>query len=194
MKGKKFDHKKLHKLNNPDRLLDIPPGYIWNKINLVKPDVLVDIGAGTGFFSVHFLNYAQNGKIFACDTSDIMIQWMKKNVCPQYPNIIPLKMEESAIPLEEGIADLVYMINLHHELDNPEAILEEAFRVLKKKGTIFIVDWKKEDMSAGPPTHIRYLPEQVRDQLVNAEFKNVTIFSEMLKHFLVVAEKKTAWA
>ena len=183
------DSQKINKLNNPGRLLDIPPEYIWNKLTIVKPDVLVDIGAGTGFFSVHFLNYTKNGKIFACDISDIMIQWMKNNICPKYSNIVPLKIEENVVPLEDGIADLVYMMNLHHELDNPEAILEESFRILKKNGTIFIVDWKKEDMSEGPPTHIRYLPEQVKDQLANVGFKNITIFDEMPKHFLVVAEK-----
>jgi ubiquinone/menaquinone biosynthesis C-methylase UbiE len=189
MNEKKFDPKKLDKLNNPQRLLDIPIEFIWNKIHLLDPVVLVDIGAGTGFFSVPFLKYVKNGKIFACDTSDIMIQWMKNNICPQYPNIVPLEMEESAVPLEDGIADLVYMINLHHELDKPQTILEESFRILKKNGAIFIVDWKKEDMPEGPPLHIRYLPEVVEKQLVSANFKKVHIFNDIPKHFLVVAEK-----
>jgi len=192
MNEKKFDPKKLHKLNDPDRLLDIPPEYIWNKINIVKPEVLVDIGAGTGFFSVSFLKCVKNAKIFACDTSDIMIQWMKNNICPQYPNIVPLIMEENAVPLEDSIADAVYMINLYHELDEPETILEESFRILKNDGAIFIVDWKKEEMSEGPPMHIRYLSEQVKDQLLSVEFVNVTIYNDMSKHFLVVAEKKIA--
>lgn len=190
MNEKKFDPKKLHKLNNPDRLLDIPPEYIWEKINIEGPNVLVDIGAGTGFFSVNFLKYTKKGKIFACDISDIMIQWMNNNICSKYPDIVPLKMEENAVPLEDELADLVYMINLHHELDNPETILKESFRILKANGKIFIVDWKKEDMSEGPPTHIRYLPEQVKDELVNLKFKNVAIFTEMPKHFIVVAGKK----
>ncbi len=72
MNEKKFDPKKLDKLNNPQRLLDIPIEFIWNKIHLPDPVVLVDIGAGTGFFSVPFLKDVKNGKIFACDTSDII--------------------------------------------------------------------------------------------------------------------------
>ena len=190
MTEKKFDPKKLHKLNNPDRLLDIPPEYIWDKINIEEPRVLVDIGAGTGFFCVNFLKYIKKGKIFACDISDIMIQWMNDNICPRYPDIVPLKMEENTVPLEDELADLVYMMNLHHELDNPEKILKESFRILKANGKILIVDWKKEDMSEGPPTHIRYSPEQVKDELLNLKFTNVDIFTKMPKHFMVVAEKK----
>jgi ubiquinone/menaquinone biosynthesis C-methylase UbiE len=79
MDEKRFNPQKLHKLNNPDRLSDQPPEYIWNKLNLKNPNVLVDIGAGTGFFSIPFVGYTKRGKVFACDISDIMIEWMKNN-------------------------------------------------------------------------------------------------------------------
>ena len=189
MDEKKFDSQKIIKLNDPNRLLDIPPEYIWNKLNLIKSDILVDIGAGTGFFSIPFVSFTKNGKVFACDISDIMIEWMENNICPKYPNIVPLKMEEHAIPLEDDLADLVYMINVHHELDAPEEILKESFRLLRNNGKIFIVDWKKEDTPQEPPKHLRYLPEQVQSQLIRVGFENLTIDNEMSKHFLVIAEK-----
>jgi ubiquinone/menaquinone biosynthesis C-methylase UbiE len=189
MDEKRFDPQKLHKLNNPDRLSDLPPDYIWSKLNLKDPSILVDIGAGTGFFSIPFVNYTKNGKVFACDISDIMIEWMANNICHKHPNIIPVKMEGGTVPLEESLADLVYMINLHHELDEPGAMLKEAFRLLKENGKIFIVDWKKEEMLEGPATHLRYLPEEVKKQLIRAGFENIAIYNEMSKHFLVIAEK-----
>ncbi|MGE0087179.1 MAG: class I SAM-dependent methyltransferase [Desulfococcaceae bacterium] len=189
MDEKKFDPKKLDKLNNPNRLNDIPPHYIWDRLNMEKPDVLVEIGAGTAFFSIAFLRHAKHSKIYACDVSEIMIRWVKENVVPKFPNIIPVKTEENFIPLDDGIADLVFMINLHHELDNPALTVEEAYRILKPGGKIFIVDWKKENMAEGPPSQIRCLPEQVKEQIMNSGFKNVSIFSELPKHFLLVGEK-----
>ena len=189
MEDKKFDPKKLAKLNNPERLKDISPEFIWEKLKIANPAILVDIGAGTGFFTVPFLQYLENGKIYACDLSEIMIDWMKNNVCIKHPEVIPVKMEENAVPLESGIADLVYMINLHHELDNPTKILQESQRLLKSTGSIFIVDWKKEDMPEGPPAHIRCSAAQVKDELEGVYFSNVRIFDDMKKHFLVVADK-----
>ncbi len=189
MNEKRFDPTKLHKLNNPDRLLDIPPEYIWNKLNLNKPSVLIDIGAGTGFFSIPFVGYTKNGKVFACDNSEIMIEWMKNNICKERPNIIPLKMEGGAVPLENSVADLVYMIALHHELAEPKKMFKESFRLLKDHGKIFIVDWRKEEMQQGPSRHLRYLPEDVKNQLISVGFKNVDIYNKMPKFFLVVAEK-----
>jgi ubiquinone/menaquinone biosynthesis C-methylase UbiE len=189
MTDKKFDPKKLQKLNNPHRLIDIPPDFVWEKLNIEKPGVFVEIGAGTAFFSIAFLQKSETSTIYACDLSEVMIEWMNKNVSPKYPNIIPVKTEEHTVPLDEGIADLVFMINLHHELEKPVLTLAEANRILKPEGKIFVVDWKKEDMPEGPPAEIRCLPEQIKEQLVHAGFKQVNIYNELQKHFLVVAEK-----
>ena len=151
--------------------------------------MFVEIGAGTAFFSVAFLKKFGSSTLYACDLSEVMINWVKENVSSKYPNIIPVKTEEHTVPLDDGIADLVFMIELHHELDNPSLSLEEAYRILKPDGNIFVVDWKKKDMPEGPPTKIRCLPEQVEEQMVNAGFKDVEIYNELQKHFLVVGKK-----
>ncbi|MEE4242050.1 MAG: class I SAM-dependent methyltransferase [Desulfopila sp.] len=190
MSEKKFDPKKLQKLNNPARLADIPPDYIWEKLDMDKPDVLVEIGAGTAFFSIAFLHKTQCSKIYACDMSDIMIDWMLENVSPQYPGIIPVKTAEYSVPLENAIADLLFMINLHHELENPALTLTEAARLLKPEGKICIIDWKNREMPEGPPLEIRCVPEQVQEQLGSTGFQQLQIFDELPKHFLITGHKR----
>lgn len=189
MNKKKFDPKKLEKLNSSNRLKDIPPDYIWDKLSIKETEVLVEIGAGTAFFSIAFLQHAKPWNIYACDVSEVMINWIKENVVPKFPNIIPVKTEEHSIPLDDAMADLVFMINLHHELDKPALTVEEAYRILKPGGNIFIVDWKKKNMAEGPPTQNRCLPEQVKKQLESSGFKHVKIFNELPKHFLLVGGK-----
>ena len=189
MNEKKFDPKKLQKLNNPQRLIDIPPDYIRSKLTVSRPDVLVDIGAGTAFFSLAFLALLHPATVYACDQSETMITWIQENVSSAYPKIVPVKNEENTLPLDSGIADLVFMIALHHELENPSRVLDESFRLLKPDGEIFIVDWKKQDMAEGPPKEIRCEPEEVQKQMIQSGFGNVKIFNEMPKHFLVVGNK-----
>lgn len=189
MNEKKFDPGKLKKLNDPRRLTDIPPDYIWGKLNIEKSDVFVEIGAGTAFFSVAFLQKFKPATLYACDLSDVMINWVKENVSSKHPNIVPVKTEEHVVPLDDGIADLVFMINLHHELEDPSLSLAEAHRILKPDGKIFVVDWKKEDMPEGPPTKIRCLPADVEEQLKKAGFENVDTDNALEKHFLVIGKK-----
>jgi ubiquinone/menaquinone biosynthesis C-methylase UbiE len=189
MHGNKFDPKKLARLNDPNRLKDIPPDIIQDRLNLDKAEVLVEIGAGTAFFSKVFLEKFAAGTVYACDMSDIMIRWMQAHVTPEHPGIVPVKSSESFIPLDDSLADVVFMINLHHELEDPARMLQEAHRLLKPGGKIFIVDWLKKEIVEGPPMEIRCLSRDVKAQLVEAGFGNVRDDDDLAKHFLVVGEK-----
>ncbi len=186
MNDKKFDPKNLEKLNNPERLKDLPPQFIWDQTGLDSAETIVDIGAGTGLFSIQFSFYSR--EIYACDISEQMINWLGENVCPNHRNIIPVKMDETSVPLDDDIADAVFMINLYHELDEPDAMLAECRRLLKDGGRICIVDWKKENMSEGPPVDFRYMPSEVRKQIQKAGFNDITISEELEKHFLITAK------
>lgn len=186
---KKFDPAKLERLNNPERLLILPPAVLWESLGMANPEVLVDIGAGTAFFSVALLPYAEPSRIYACDLSQMMVDWVRDNIVPDYPQIIPVKSEEVGVPLDDTIADLVFMINLHHELDQPGQTLREAWRLLKPGGKVLIVDWRKQEMSEGPPVEIRCATDQVMAQLADAGFTNVTLSHGLAKHFLLTAEK-----
>lgn len=189
MSDKKFDLKKLEKLNNPQRLVDIPPEYIQSKLTMEMSKTIIEIGAGTAFFSIAFLKQFHPSKIFACDISDIMVNWMQENISPDYPNIIPVKNQENSVPLDDHTSDLVFMIALHHELENPSLMLDEAYRLLEPGGKILIVDWKKEEMPQGPPLTIRCLPETIENQLIKSNFNEIQIVNELQKHFVIVARK-----
>lgn len=189
MSEKKFDPKKLKKLNNPQRLVDIPMDFIADKLNIEKPEICIEIGAGTAFFCIAFLEQFKPEKMYACDISTVMLNWIKENVTPQYPEIIPVETTENNVPFDDNTADLLFMINLHHELDAPSLLLTESYRLLKKGGTICIIDWKKAEMAEGPPEEIRCLPEHVGEQLSQSGFHTIRIFDELPKHFLVVGEK-----
>jgi len=184
----RFDPKKLEKLNNPERLKDIPPEYIWRNLELHKVETLVDIGAGTGFFSLPFLELSGAKKVYACDISEEMINYLGESIIPDHPNIIPVRMSTESIPLETSSADLVFMITLHHELDNPAKNLLEARRLLKEGGKIFIVDWKKIEMKQGPPFGIRCRTEDVVKELQGAGFRNISIDESLEKFFLIIGE------
>ena len=189
MENKRFNPAKLDKLNNPERIKEFPIEFIIEKTGIVNPGVIVDIGAGTGFFSIPFAKKYNNCKIYACDISEIMIGWLKLNVIPNHSNIIPLKMDDSITGLDPNIGDLLFMVNLHHELANPEMMLDECKRLLKPGGKIAISDWKKQKSNHGPSQDIRYMPEQVKDQLISLSFSNVKIFNDFPNNFLVIAEK-----
>ena len=188
MAGFKFDTQKLNHLNNPERLKDIPPEYIIEKLNLINPEIVVDIGAGTGFFSNEFSKLQSVKKVYALDIADEMINWMKEHRAPENNKIIPKKMQEEKIDLDDNLADVIIMINVHHEFHEPFRILNECRRLLKPGGKVAIVDWAKKETGHGPPVEKRYNPAKIQEQLEQVSFKQVKYFEELPTHYLVVAE------
>jgi len=189
---KKFDPKKLAKLNDPKRLEYLNPDVIWDKAVFNQPQVLIDIGAGTGIFAIHFSKKITGGKVYACDISQEMITWMNDNLPAEQKGIvIPVKMEENLVPLPENVADLVYMINLHHELEEPLKLLEESCRLLKKGGKLMTIDWKKEETPEGPPLEIRVTEETIESHMHDAGFNEITKYAALPYHYFLIGEKNS---
>jgi len=188
--SKKFDPKKLAKLNDPKRLEYLNPDLIWEKAGLKNPSVLIDIGAGTGFFALLFSKKMKRGKLYACDISDEMLSWMKSNLpLESKGRVIPVKMEEGSVALPDDMADLVYMIDLHHELEEPLRVIRESRRLLKKGGKLLIIDWKKEQTPEGPPLEIRVTEETIESQMLKAGFRDIMKHTVLPYHYLLVGEK-----
>ena len=189
MEERRFDVKNLDRLQNPERLKDFPVDIVFNLAKLSNPHTIIDLGAGTGFFSIPFSTLIPECKIYACDISDVMIDWMKVHVSPIYNTIIPLKMEDSSVPLPDEIAEVLFMVNLHHELSNPDKTLKECYRLLKPKGKILISDWKKEHADRGPSYQQRYDTESVKKQVQENGFQYISVHTNFPNNFLIVGEK-----
>ncbi len=188
MEENRFDVKKLDKLNNPMRLELLPPKFLFDCIKFT-PSVVIDVGAGTGFYSKEFASKFKQTVVYGCDVSEVMVDYIGEKVTTKYPNIIPMKMEDSEVSLSDGIADLVVMIYLHHELDYHDKTLRECMRLLKSGGKILISDWKKRETKMGPPIDIRFEESEVEEQLITAGFSNIELFSELDNNFVIVATK-----
>ena len=106
--SRKFDPRSLEILNSPDRFDWENPDVLWKELDLKEPGVLVNIGAGTGFFAVPFAHKSPHVTIYACDLQDEMLAWLREHLPEDlHRRITPLKMEETRVPLPDSIADLV---------------------------------------------------------------------------------------
>jgi SAM-dependent methyltransferase len=189
MEEKRFNPDKLDRLNHPDRIHNFPVLDILEQIGFQETGKVVDIGAGTAFYSKPIAEKFPNSTIIAADISDVMIQWMEENVLPSYPTIQTLKIEDHHLPLDTGTIDFAFMVNLHHELDVPELNLKECYRILRKGGFLAISDWRKEQSEKGPSFELRYDPITVMAQLLSAGFQVIYNSADYPDNFVIVAVK-----
>jgi len=175
MPHQKFDLSKLEKLNDPGRFDTLKPAAMWDALG--RPDnigTIVEIGAGTGLFSAAFASMAPCATVFSVDLEPRMIEWMRENRNEvESGRLVPMLAEETRVPLDDAIADLVVMINLHHELAEPDATYGEAFRLLGPQGQLLAVDWAPVETPKGPPLGVRIAAESAVGFLERAGFSDV---------------------
>jgi len=186
-----FDVAKLERLNDPERFDTLMPDVMWRAIGSPCPTTIVEIGAGTGLFSAEFTHYAPGAVIHAVDTEPLMLQWMRDHR-PEVAEgrIVPVLSTEERVPLADGVADVVVMINLHHELAVPDAIYSEAARILKPGGRLLVVDWAARETPRGPALHIRVTATALETFLMRAGFVDVDVTeTELPWHVMATGTK-----
>ncbi|MDP2299946.1 MAG: methyltransferase domain-containing protein, partial [Actinomycetota bacterium] len=121
-----------------------------------------------------FSALAPEAVIYAVDTSPEMLGWMRANRSGVAAGrIVPVEAEETRVPLDDGIADVLYMINLHHELAHPGETYAEALRLLELGGRLLVVDWADRDTPKGPPRDVRVTAREMAAFLEEAGFADV---------------------
>jgi ubiquinone/menaquinone biosynthesis C-methylase UbiE len=190
MPHEKFDIAHLDRLNDVARFEYLPPEVMWQALGEPSPDAIVDIGAGTGLFACRFAQMAPTAEVYAVDIEPAMVRWMHEHKPPALcSRLHPLLGHESHVPLATGEADLVVMLNLHHELVDPQANYREALRLLRVGGQLLVADWAARDTQGGPPQHVRATAEQIGSMLRVLGFESITAHPDLPRHSLLTASK-----
>ena len=124
----------------------------------------MEIGAGTRALRRRLRRACAGGdRVRARDTADEMLELDARNR-PEVATgrMVPIKATETHVPLADGVADAVYMINLHHELADPAASYAEALRLLRPGGRLLAVDWAPRETPKGPPQEVAWTAETWR--------------------------------
>jgi SAM-dependent methyltransferase len=189
----KFDIRKLERLNDTGRFESLPPEVMWRVLGNPSPSTIVDVGAGTGLFAREFGKMAPHAEIFAIDTEQTMVTWMRENFSAELlSRVHPMLGQETSIPVDEGIADVVIMINLHHELADAPASYSEALRALRPGGQVLIADWAPGTEEGGPPQHVRASANGIAEMLSAAGFESIVSHPDLPRHSLLTATKPGA--
>ena len=165
---------RIERLRSPERLAYFDPAKIWQVLNPGQNSTVLDIGAGVGYVTLPFAKNYPSAKVYGCDILEGMVGLLARDATDRgLANLETILMQPNCVPLPDGIADVIVMAQLHHELDEPEALMAECHRLLNSSGTVAVVDWTDEDNGRSPAKGRRVPEATIRAHLSGAGFKDL---------------------
>jgi ubiquinone/menaquinone biosynthesis C-methylase UbiE len=124
---------------NPDRAIDV--------LKLEKGSTVADVGAGSGYMTVKLAKkVGPQGKVYANDIQQGMLDLLSKRVTKsQLTNVSTVLGTQDDPKLPADTIDLVIMVDVYHELSQPQVMLRHIRDSLKPGGRLVLLEYRKED-------------------------------------------------
>ena len=110
-------------------------------------DVVADIGAGTGYFSLPMARtVSPDGRVLAVDIQPEMLSIIEQRASKEgITNIDRILATETDPRLPADSVDVVLMVDAYHEFSHPREVMERVVEALSDRGRVVLVEYRGED-------------------------------------------------
>jgi len=140
--------------DDPRRLEWQKPDKVIDYLLIKKGDIIADIGAGTGFFTLLFAQkIGKNGLVYAVDIDAGMVNHLEKRAVKEgFENIKGILATPNDPLLPKSSVDLIFICDTYMFIENRVQYLTRLRDSLKHNGRIAIVSFnRKAEIPGSPP-------------------------------------------
>lgn len=118
------------------------------KFGLTDGQKVVDLGAGSGFYSIEAAKkVGTSGRVYAVDVQKNLLERLRSNASTQGVRNIEVVWGNAekigGTKLREAIADRVIASNVLFQIEKPDDFCLEIKRILKPGGKVMVIDWSE---------------------------------------------------
>ena len=134
----------------PERVESEKPEELLDLLGIKQGDVVADIGAGVGFFSLRAAErVGPTGQVLAVDVQPEMIEGLEMMMNRfGHENIVPILGNVDDPKLPANSVDHVLIVIAYHEFSHPVEMMRHIRNAMKPDGQMLIVEYKAEDLSS----------------------------------------------
>lgn len=165
------------------------PNEVIKALNLSSNSVVIEIGAGTGYFTVRLAEHLKDGKVLAIDEAPKMVAYLKKRIDTLKLTNVEVRLSEKVnnIHLQEK-ADIIMCVDSYHHIPERTSYFSHLIPSINHDGKIIIIDRAASAPVAPPPKH-RTPPELVKKEMEQAGFELAEELDFLLPHQFYLAFK-----
>ena len=157
----------------PERVESEKPEELLDLLGIEEGDVVADIGAGVGFFSLRAAErVGRTGKVLAVDVQPEMIAGLEMMMERfGHENIVPIlgNVDDPKLPTDS--VDHVLMVISYHEFSHPVEMMRHVRKAMKRDGQMLLVEYKAENLdSRVAPLH-RMSEEEIMNEIPALGFR-----------------------
>ena len=162
-------------LEDPNRENYQKPNDVLDALALKPGEVVADIGAGSGYFTVRFSNaLKESGKVYAVDVSQDMIDYMNRRFQETNARNVTTVMAAADDPrLPDASVDRIFICDTWHHIENRSQYITRLKRALRAGGQIIMIDFQKRDLPVGPPIDMKIAREDLIQEMESSGFRLV---------------------
>jgi cyclopropane fatty-acyl-phospholipid synthase-like methyltransferase len=131
----------------PERVESEKPEELLDLLGINEGDVVADIGAGAGFFSLRAAErVGRTGKVLAVDIQSEMIDGLKMMMKTfGHDNIVPILGHVDDPKLPPDSVDHVLIVIAYHEFSHPVEMMRHIRDAMKRDAQMLLVEYKAEN-------------------------------------------------
>ena len=154
-------------LDRPEREREEAPSKAIAALGLKTGDVVADIGAGSGYYTVRLAAaVGPTGHVVATDLQPGMLALIKARVAREGLTNVELVQGRADDPvLPAKTFDLLLMVDVYHELAAPQVFVRKLKTALKPGGRLVLIEFRREDPRVPIREEHKMSVSQVREEL-----------------------------
>jgi ubiquinone/menaquinone biosynthesis C-methylase UbiE len=134
-------------LERSEREEEEAPDVALNALKIPTGAAVADIGAGSGYITMKLSErVGPTGRVYANDIQPQMLQILGQRLTAKHVTNVTLVQGTLDDPrLDPASVDLELMVDVYHELSQPQAMLRHLRASLKPGGRLVLLEYRKED-------------------------------------------------
>ena len=134
-------------LERSEREEEEAPDVALNVLKIPKGASVADIGAGSGYVTVRLAaRVGPTGRVFANDVQPQMLNMLARRLSNSHITNVTLiegTLDDPKLP--PASVDMAMMVDVYHELSQPQTMLRHLRESLKPGGRLVLLEYRKED-------------------------------------------------